>query len=71
MPKKPISIEQINNMSKEEVQAMNAKLGRQVIIQFGGRMILKWALIFGAVHVAKKFVEAQFPAVTESSNAGD
>lgn len=62
MPK-PISIEQINNMSKEEVQAMNAKLGRQIIINIGTRMVLKWALIFGVVHVAKRVLEVKFPMV--------
>lgn len=69
MPK-PISIEQINAMSKEEIQAMNAKLGRQVVIQFGTRMIIKWALIIGAIQVTKKFLEVKYPLV-ENTDAGD
>lgn len=70
MPK-PISIEQINAMSEKEVQALNAKLGRQVVINFGAKMVLKWALIFGAVHVAKKFVEVKYPVQSEKTDGGN
>lgn len=69
MPKR-ITVEQINAMSKEEIQALNAKLGRQVLISFGTKMIVKWALIFGSIAVAKKYLEVKYP-VLEKTDAGD
>jgi HAMP domain-containing protein len=73
MPKpiKPITIEQINAMSKDEINALNAKLGRQVIFQFGTRMLVKWGLIFLAANVAKRYLEVKYPINGEVIDAGD
>ncbi len=70
MPK-PISIDQINAMSKEEVQALNAKLGRQVVFHFGTRMIVKWGIIFLAANVAKRYLEVKYPVNGGVTDGGD
>jgi hypothetical protein len=72
MPKHPFTIDKINAMTDEEVKALNAKLGRQVLLKFGGLMLVKWALVFGSVHLAKKWVRAQGVRLEmEHNDAGD
>lgn len=53
-----ITIEDIMNMSDEEVSEMNRKLGIKAVKRFALFTIAKWGFIAGVSYVAIKYVES-------------
>lgn len=52
-----ITVEDIMNMTDEEVRALNKKLGKKALSRFLLFMGIKWALIFGATYVSRKLLD--------------
>lgn len=49
-----LTVEQLKNMSDEEVAALNKQLVIKVMKRFGLFMLIKWAIIFGINYAAKR-----------------
>lgn len=54
---KKLTVEDIQNMSNEEVSELNRKLGMRVLMKFLLFHAIKWVAIFSAVHLSKKVIE--------------
>jgi hypothetical protein len=54
---KQLTIEEIKNMSDEEVAELNKRLGMQVLKRYALFQIIKWAVIFGSIHATRKLLE--------------
>lgn len=56
---RPLDIEEIRNMTDEEVSELNRQLGKQALKKFALLMGAKWVLIFGSMYIYRKIMERE------------
>lgn len=52
-----ISVDDIKNMSDEEIRELNRKLGMKALKRFALIMGIKWVLIIGTSYISRKLIE--------------